>query len=95
MGGAKSKLWATTSEVCEAAGVSDTTVFIWARRGVLPPYKRIFGGRHGNSARWPLLAPEQARWVRGKLEEGFTFDEISALLAQGEFRSEETRAPED
>lgn len=44
------------------------------------------GARHGRSARWPLHAPEQAAWVRDRLEEGHTFEEIRAMLEAGEFK---------
>ncbi|MBX7112642.1 MAG: helix-turn-helix domain-containing protein [Dehalococcoidia bacterium] len=87
MPGAKPSRWATTAEVAEAAGVTDSTVMKWAQRGVLPPYTTVHGGARGRAARWPLFAPEQARWVRGRLEEGLTFEEIRAMLAAGEFKS--------
>jgi hypothetical protein len=57
----------------------------WVRRGVLPAYETVYGGKHGRSARWPLHAVEQAAWVRARLEEGHTFDEIKSMLSHGEF----------
>lgn len=63
------------------------TALGWSRRGVLPPYQRIHGGARGQSARWPLHAPAQAAWVRVRLDAGFTFAEIAAMLERGEFES--------
>lgn len=82
----KARDWATTAEVCEAAGVATSTAFDWSKKGVLPAYKTIAGGRRGRSSRWPAHAPAQARWVARMLEQGFTFDEIRESLAAGEFK---------
>lgn len=78
--------WATTKEVAAAAGVTDSTVMKWAGRGVLPAYTTVYGGARGRAARWPLHAPAQAAWVKGKLDRGLTWDEIRALLAAGDFK---------
>lgn len=75
----------TTAQVCEAAGISPATAHRWSKAGLLPPYERIHRGRHGQLARWPVHAVEQARWVKKKLGELFSFDEIRALLEAGEF----------
>lgn len=80
------RTWATTAEVAAAARVSTVTVMSWSRRGVLPPYQRIHGGARGQTARWPLHAPEQAAWVRARLDAGFTFAEIADMLAAGDFK---------
>lgn len=84
--GAKPR-WATTAQVCEAAGISGPTAFRWSQKGVLPPYQKVHGGQRGLSARWPLHAPEQARWVKGLLDEGLTFDEIRDAIERGDFRA--------
>lgn len=77
----------TTEEVATAAGVAPATVRRWGRLGVLPPLQKISMGRRGTQTRWPLHAPEQARWVRSMLDTGHTFEEIRAALERGEFRS--------
>lgn len=78
--------WATTAEVCEAARIATSTAFLWSKKGVLPPYTTVSGGRRGRSSRWPLHAPAQAEWVGALLAQGFTFDEIAAMLQAGEFK---------
>lgn len=79
--------WATTAEVCAAAGITDATAMRWSREHkVLPPYKTISAGRHGRQARWPLHAPEQAAWVADLLKQGFTFEDIDKALKAGHFR---------
>lgn len=80
--------WATTEEVCAAAGVSSDTVLRWARLGVLPKPALVYGrGRH---ARWDPSAPAQAKWVDAQLSAGLTFDEIRERLDRGEFLPEPT-----
>ncbi|WP_434424140.1 MerR family transcriptional regulator [Nannocystis pusilla] len=79
------RTWTTTPEVAAAAGVAGVTVQDWSKRGVLPPYEIIHGGRRGKTSRWPLHAPAQAKWVKALLDEGHTFEEIRAKLAAGEF----------
>jgi len=78
--------WITTAQVAEAAGVSVATILRWKRRGVLPAPEVVHGGTRGHQARWPLHAPEQARWVLARLEARETFEEIAAALARGEFK---------
>lgn len=80
------RTWTTTPEVAEAAGVSGVTVQDWSRRGVLPVYEVHHGGRRGKTSRWPLYAPAQAKWVKALLDEGYSFEEIKAALAAGEFK---------
>lgn len=77
--------WATTAEVAAAAEMTGAGVMLWVRKGVLPAYETVYGGKRGRSARWPLVAPAQAKWVRARLEEGHTFEEIKEMLAAGEF----------
>ena len=81
------RTWATTAEVAAAGKITTVTAMDWSKRGVLPPYQRIHGGARGQTARWPLHAPEQAAWVRARLDAGFTFAEIRAMLEIGEFRA--------
>lgn len=81
----RARTWATTAEVCEAAGIARSTAFLWAKRGVLPEPVTVAGGKRGRSSRWALHAPEQARWVQGMLDQGFTFTEIRTALEAGEF----------
>jgi DNA-binding transcriptional MerR regulator len=80
------RTWATTAEVCDAGKIATSTAFLWAKRGVLPTPTTVAGGKRGRSSRWPLHAPEQARWVAGLLDAGFTFAEIAAMLERGEFK---------
>ena len=77
--------WASTEQVAAAAGVHPATITRWVRRGVLPEPQAVWGGRYGRLTRWPAHAPKQARWVKTKLEAGFTFAEIATMLARGEF----------
>lgn len=83
--------WATTEEVANAGGVSSSAVMKWVTKEVLPGYVVQYGGRRGRSARWPLHAPAQAAWVRERLDEGLSFEEIRDALERGEFAP--TRAP--
>ncbi len=82
----EARAWATSAEVAEAAGVTTVTVLDWAKRGVLPAYTVVHGGRRGRAARWPLHAPAQAAWVRDQLDGGLTFAEIAERLASGAFK---------
>lgn len=77
--------WATTEQVCKAARRVRSTIYMWLQREVLPQPQVVHSGRHGTSARWPIHAPAQARWIAEKLESGYTFEEIRAALARGEF----------
>lgn len=79
--------WATTAEVCEAGGIATSTAFNWSSKGLLPAYTTIAGGRRGRSSRWPMHAPEQARWVARMLAQGFTVAEVQEALAGGEFKA--------
>lgn len=76
--------WATTEQVMEAAGTSKATIFRWAKLGVLPAPEVIYA--RGRFARWALHAPAQATWVDQKLRSGWTFGEIAAALARGDFK---------
>lgn len=70
-----------TEAVARAAGgVADNTLWRWCDRGLLPAPTRVGAGwRKGTFNRWPALAVERARWVRGLLNRGFTLDEIASL----------------
>ncbi|HEY8380192.1 MAG TPA: helix-turn-helix domain-containing protein [Nannocystis sp.] len=85
MSQAKADPWLTTEEISAEVGVSKATLWRWARLGVLPEPTLVHMGRRGRHARWPLHTPEQARWVLGLLERGWTFEEIRAALERGEF----------
>lgn len=76
----------TTDQVAAAADVGAKTVLRWSKLGLLPPYQVIRGGVRARSARWPAHAPEQARWVRVRIDTGLTFADILAELARGEFK---------
>jgi hypothetical protein len=80
---AEPRKWATTEEIIEAAGVSKATVFRWVQFGVLPQFETVYG--RGRYARWPIHAPDQARWVDQKLRSGWTLPEIKQALERGEF----------
>jgi len=77
--------WATTEQVAAAAGVHETTVGRWLKLGLLPTPEVRNMGRRGRTTRWPLHAPEQARWVKAQLDAGFSFDEVRVALEAGEF----------
>lgn len=85
--GAKAVPWVTTEQVAAAADVGPKTVLRWSKTGLLPPYQVIRGGVRARSARWPAEAPQQAAWVRARIDEGYSFDEILAALARGEFKA--------
>ena len=77
--------WATTEQVAAAASVHETTIGRWLKQGLLPAPEVRNMGRRGRTTRWPLHAPEQARWVKTQLDAGFSFDEVRAALEAGEF----------
>lgn len=85
------RAFVTTAQVCEAAGISPPTAHRWSKAGLLPPYERLHGGRHGQFARWPAHAVEQARWVKLKISELYSFEEIRALIVAGEFEKSRLR----
>jgi hypothetical protein len=84
--GAREVPWVTTEMVAAAADVGQKTALRWAKIGLLPAYRVTHGGARARSARWPAHAPEQARWIRARIEEGLTFPEIFAALERSEFR---------
>ena len=76
----------TTVQVVEAAGVHASTLGRWQRRGLLPEPIFVSLGKRGRSQRWPPHATAQAAWVKARLEDGWTFDEIAAALERGDFK---------
>lgn len=78
------KRFATTEQVCEAAGVGRVSVWRWVRLGLLPEPTRISDGRgSGVRSRWPAWAVERAAWVRARRAEHLTLDEVAELVRQG------------
>lgn len=75
----------TTAAVREAAGVSLVTVHRWAKQGLLPAPEKIFRGRRGTAAVWPVHAPAQAKWVREQLDAGQTITQVREALERGAF----------
>lgn len=78
--------WITTALVAEAVGVHPTTLQRWAKVGLLPEPVLIARGRKGRSHWWPPVTVEQARWVKARIDELWTTEEIREALAQGAFR---------
>ena len=76
--------WVTTAQVVEAAGVHASTLGRWQRRGLLPAPVFVSLGKRGRSQRWPPETTAQAAWVKARLVDGWTFDEIAAALARGD-----------
>lgn len=77
----------TTAAVCEAAGgIHLTTAHRWAAWGLLPKPEKAFLGRRGTVARWPKVAPEQARWVRERLDSGLTKEAVRRAIERGDFK---------
>ncbi|HEY8378688.1 MAG TPA: MerR family DNA-binding transcriptional regulator, partial [Nannocystis sp.] len=74
-----------TAMVAKAAGVHVSTITRWARAGLLPTPETKREGVRGMRVRWPEHAPAQAKWVAGLLAQGYSYDEIRAALAAGEF----------
>ena len=77
--------WATTAEVAAAAEITGAGVMLWVKKGVLPAYETVYGGKRGRSARWSLVAPAQAKWVREQLDAGLTITQVRAALERGAF----------
>jgi len=75
----------STQQVATAAGVTDRTVFRWAKMGLLPTPKIVYGATRGKQTFWLPHAAEQAAWVRAQLNNGRTFAEILIALSEGEF----------
>lgn len=80
--------WTTTAELAAAAQVHPATITRWVKLELLPKPEIVNMGRWGRSTRYPLYAPEQARWVRAQLERGRTFTEIREMLQRGDFKTE-------
>lgn len=80
--------YVTTAQVCAAAGISAPTALRWSKAGLLPPYERVHGGKRGQYARWPAHAPDQARWVKARLGELYSFEEIRSMLERGAFSAD-------
>lgn len=74
-----------TEQIAAAAGVHPATITRWVRRWVLPE------PQVGRLTRWPPHAADQARWVKSKLEAGYTFAEIASMLERGEFKGSRCR----
>ena len=79
----------TTEEVSVAAGASVDTVRRWARLGLLPMPQKVYRGRRGIALVWAPHAPEQAAWVKRRLDTGRTISDIKAALERGDFRPAE------
>lgn len=77
--------WITTSQIAEAVGVHPTTLQRWAKIGFLPEPALIARGRKGRSHWWPPRTIEQARWVKARIEELWTSEEILEALKRGDF----------
>jgi len=78
--------WVTTAQVATAARVHQSTISRWRDRGLLPEPAFVTLGRRGRSQRWPPQTTEQARWVKDRLEDGWTFEEVLQALERGEFK---------
>lgn len=79
--------WLTTAQVAEAAGVHQSTLGRWRRRGLLPEPVFVSLGKRGRSQRWPPQTAAQAAWIKAQLEAGHTFEEITACLARDGFKT--------
>lgn len=75
--------WVTTAQVAQAAGVHQSTLGRWQRRGLLPQPVFVSLGKRGRSQRWPPHAIQQAAWIKVRLEDGWTFEEIAEAVARG------------
>lgn len=85
--------WVTTAQVAAAAGVHQSTLGRWQRRGLLPEPVFVSLGKRGRSQRWPPQTIEHAAWIKARLEDGWTFDELSTALAAGEFQARTSASP--
>lgn len=77
--------WVTTAQVAEAAGVHATTLARWAKIGLLPERVHLNLGRRGRTHRWPPHTLEQARWVKARIDDMWTLEEILEALERGDF----------
>lgn len=81
--------WVTTAQVAAAARVHESTISRWRDRGLLPEPAFVTLGGRGRSQRWPPHTARQARWIKERLEDGWTFDEVTEALERGEFKANE------
>lgn len=66
-----------------AANCSRRTIATWTRLGLLPEPERVsLGSPGGRFNRYPAWAIERARLVAQKRRDGYTIDEIRAMLAE-------------
>lgn len=85
--------WVTTAQVAAAAGVHQSTLSRWQRRGLLPEPVFVSLGKRGRSQRWPPHTIAQAAWIKARLEDGWTFEEIAAAIAAGQLDEATGPAP--
>jgi DNA-binding transcriptional MerR regulator len=78
--------WLSTAQIAEEAGVHPTTLQRWAKQGLLPTPTLLSMGRKGRFHRWPPESLEQARWVKARVDELWTIDEIHEALERGDFK---------
>lgn len=78
--------WLTTAQIAESVGVHRVTLQRWAKCGLLPEPTAIARGRRGRSHFWPPHTLEQAVWVKARLDELWTTEEVSEALARGDFK---------
>lgn len=76
--------WLTTKEVAEGAQIHPTTLQRWAKQGLLPQPILFSMGRKGRFHRWPPDTLVRARWVKARIDELWTPDEIRSALERGE-----------
>ncbi len=59
----------------------------------LPERVHLNLGRRGRAFRWPPHALEQAQWVKARIDDMWTMEEIRAALERGEFQPSAPASP--
>jgi len=71
-----------------AAGCARRTITVWMEMGLLPvPTKVSLGSPGGMFNRFPSWAVERARFIAAKRAEGYTYDEVRAMLDEQDARA--------
>jgi hypothetical protein len=69
----------TAQDIMEAAGIARRTVTVWVELGLLPAPRRVpIGSYFANF--FPHWTISRARFIRGKREAGFTYEQVRAML---------------
>lgn len=80
--------FATTEDLMFAADCTRRTIAVWMNMGLLPRATRVsLGSVGGMFNRYPSWAIERARFIAAKRKEGYTYEEVRAMVDEQEIRS--------